>query len=130
MTKLLYIEYWIQTAEKDWGVVKNLFDKANYPYSLFFAHLVLEKLLKAHFVKDNESDHPPRTHNLVRLASLTHLNITPEHLLLLDKMNDYQMEGRYPDYQFMIFKICDQPLTEALLDEVETIRLWLLNQLL
>ncbi|MDO8366010.1 MAG: HEPN domain-containing protein [Saprospiraceae bacterium] len=129
MTKQAYIEYWKLSADKDWVVVTNLFDKANYPHSLFFAHLVLEKLLKAHFVKDNESDHPPRTHNLVRLASLTHLDITPEGLLLLDRMNDYQMEGRYPDYQFMIFKICDQSHTEALLEEVDTIRLWLLKQL-
>jgi HEPN domain-containing protein len=129
MNKLAYIEYWIQTAEKDWVVVKNLFEKANYPHSLFFAHLVLEKLLKAHFVKDNEGDHPPRTHNLIRLASQTRLIISPEDLLLLDRMNDFQMEGRYPDYQFLIFKICDQSLTEAILNDVETIRIWLLSQL-
>ncbi len=129
MTKQEYIEYWKQAAEKDWVVVLNLFEKINYPHSLFFAHLVLEKLLKAHFVKDNESDHPPRTHNLVRLASLIHLSFSAEDLLLLDRMNDYQMEGRYPDYQFMIFKICDRSHTETLLGAVETIRLWLLNQL-
>lgn len=50
-------------------------------------------------------------------------------MLFLDKMNDYQMEGRYPDYQFLIFKICDRQHTEKLLAEAEKIRLWLLNQL-
>lgn len=49
MTKQEYIAYWKTAAEKDWEVVQNLFDKANYPHALFFAHLVLEKLLKAHF---------------------------------------------------------------------------------
>jgi len=129
MTKQDYIEYWKEAAEKDWVVVVNLFGKANYPHSLFFAHLVLEKLLKAHFVKDNNTNHPPRTHNLIRLSSLTNLVISAEDLLLLDRMNDFQMEGRYPDYQFMIFKICDQPYTETVLEAVETLRLWLLNQL-
>jgi HEPN domain-containing protein len=116
-------------AEKDWEVVQNLFDKANYPHALFFAHLVLEKLLKAHFVKDNPSVSPPRIHNLVRLASQTQLAFPAGDLLFLDKINDYQMEGRYPDYQFLIFKICDRQHTEMLLVEVEKIRLWLLNQL-
>lgn len=129
MTKQEYIEYWKTAAEKDWEVVQNLFDKANYPHALFFAHLVLEKLLKAHFVKDNPSDYPPRIHNLVRLASQTQLSVAANDLLFLDKMNDYQMEGRYPDYQFLIFKICDRQHTETLLAEVEKIRLWLLNQL-
>jgi len=129
MTKPEYIEYWKQAAHKDWEVVQNLFDKANYPQALFFAHLVLEKLIKAHFVKDNASDYPPRTHNLVRLTSLTQLVFSLDDLLFLDKMNDYQMEGRYPDYQFLIFKICDGPHTKNLLEEVEKIRSWLLNQL-
>lgn len=129
MTKQEYIEYWKTAAEKDWEVVQNLFDKANYPHALFFAHLVLEKLLKAHFVKDNPSDYPPRIHNLVRLASQTQLAFPTDDLLFLDKMNDYQMEGRYPDYQFLIFKICDRHHTETLLVEVEKIRLWLLSQL-
>jgi HEPN domain-containing protein len=121
MTKQEYIEYWKTAAEKDWEVVQNLFDKANYPHALFFAHLVLEKLLKAHY--------PPRIHNLVRLASQTQLSFPANDLLFLDKMNDYQMEGRYPDYQFLIFKICDRQHTETLLVEVEKIRSWLLNQL-
>lgn len=80
-------------------------------------------------MKDNASDYPPRTHNLVRLTSLTQLVFSMDDLLFLDKMNDYQMEGRYPDYQLLIFKICDGPHTKNLLEEVEKIRSWLLNQL-
>jgi hypothetical protein len=90
---------------------------------------VLEKLLKAHFVKDNAIDFPPRIHNLVRLAGQTKLVFAANDLLFLDRMNDYQMEGRYPDYQFLIFQICDRQHTENLLAEAEKIRLWLLNQL-
>jgi len=73
MSKQEYIEYWKQAADKDWVVVTNLFEKANYPHSLFFAHLVLEKLLKAHFVKDNENDHPPEN---AQLGSIGKSNTT------------------------------------------------------
>lgn len=55
MTRQEYIEYWKVAAEKDWVVVQNLFDKTNYPHALFFAHLVLEKLLKAHFEKTTQA---------------------------------------------------------------------------
>ena len=103
MTKPDYIQFWKISAEKDWVVAENLFAKGNYPQALFFGHLVLEKAVKAHWVRDNLADVPPRLHNLVRLASQTQLDFSTDDLLFLDKMNDYQMEGRYPDYQFTIY---------------------------
>lgn len=65
MTKVEYINYWKLTAEKDWDAVGHLFEKGDYLHALFFAHLVVEKILKAHFVKDNTADIPPKTHNLM-----------------------------------------------------------------
>ncbi|MBK7938552.1 MAG: HEPN domain-containing protein [Lewinellaceae bacterium] len=93
MSKEEDIEYWKLSAEKDWIVVQNLFDKANYPHALFFAHLVLEKLLKAHFVKDNSSDYPPRTHNLIRLANQTKLIFSTNELLFIDKLTIIKWKG-------------------------------------
>lgn len=129
MTKSDYIQFWKLSAEKDWEVVQNLFEKKNFPQALFFAHLVLEKLVKAHWVKDNEADYPPRVHNLLRLAGSTELNFSQEDLLFLDKMNDFQMEGRYPDYQFTIYQLCTLDFTEGILKEVKNLYLWLSNQL-
>ncbi len=129
MTKSDYIQFWKTSSEKDWEVAENLFLKGNYPQSLFFGHLVLEKILKAHWVKDNADDVPPRLHNLIRLASQTVLAFSPDELLFLDKMNDYQMEGRYPDYHFTIYKICTPVFTEEILNEVKRIYSWLLNLL-
>ncbi len=91
MVKSDYVQFWKTSAEKDWVVAENLFSKGNYPQALFFGHLVLEKLLKAHWVKDSLENYPPRIHNLVRLAGHTRLSFQPEDLLFLDKMNDYQM---------------------------------------
>ena len=80
MNKRDYIDYWVQTAEKDWKATEHLCDKGDYLQSLFFAHLVLEKLCKAHWVKDNKPDIPPRTHNLVYLAENTQLSLMRSQL--------------------------------------------------
>ena len=129
MTKQDYIHYWTLTAEKDWDAVNSLFEKGNYVHSLFWAHLVLEKLLKAHWVKDNRDNFPPKVHNLKFLAEATNLPLTDEQFLFLMRMNDFQMEGRYPDYQFRIYKILDKNRTKDILTEVEIMQLWLLNNL-
>ena len=60
MTKEDYIKYWIETAEKDWDVVDILYNRQKFLYSLFFSHLVLEKLAKALWVKNNEAKHPSK----------------------------------------------------------------------
>jgi HEPN domain-containing protein len=50
MTKKEHVQYWVKSAEDDWGVAGHLFETGDYPYSLFFGHLTIEKLLKAIYV--------------------------------------------------------------------------------
>jgi HEPN domain-containing protein len=119
MTKKDYIAYWISTSKKDWKVVNDLFKTKKYVYCLFFAHLVLEKLLKANWVKDNQSNHPPKIHNLVYLLKQTKLEIIEQDLDFLLMFNDFQLEGRYPDYQQKIFKLCNQKTTSTFLKSVK-----------
>jgi len=67
MTKQQHIDYWINTAEDDWGSVDLLFNGKKYMQSLFWAHLVLEKLTKAIWVKSHAENTPPKIHNLILL---------------------------------------------------------------
>ncbi|MCK4306353.1 MAG: HEPN domain-containing protein, partial [Candidatus Eisenbacteria sp.] len=64
-------------------------------HGLFFAHLALEKLLKA-LVCQHTKDLAPRIHNLVRLAESAGLAPNPSQLDLLAEMNQFNIEGRYP----------------------------------
>lgn len=64
LTKDEHIKYWVDTAKKDWKTVQNMFGTKDYLPALFFSHLVLEKLCKAHWVKDNHGNTPPKIHNL------------------------------------------------------------------
>ena len=50
------IQHWVKTAELDWTTAEDLLKLKRFLHALFFFHLVLGKLLKAHWVKANTSD--------------------------------------------------------------------------
>jgi HEPN domain-containing protein len=75
MTKQDYIEYWINTAEEDWKTVDSLFSTKRYLHCLFWAHLVLEKIAKAHWVKTHEANVPPKVHNVVWLLNESNVEL-------------------------------------------------------
>ncbi|MEO5572225.1 MAG: HEPN domain-containing protein [Bacteroidia bacterium] len=129
MTKQEHIDYWTGSAERDWKFIKQAFKIKQFVYALFFAHLVLEKLCKAHWVKDHQSNHPPKIHNLIYLIDNTQLKADAKERAVLEKMNTFQLEGRYPDYKNKLYKSCDKKFSETTLKEVKEIRSWLLNSL-
>lgn len=129
MNKTDHIHYWKRTAADSWVTTEALFTTGRYVESVFWAHLTLEKYLKAHWVQDNAINAPPRIHNLKQLSEETKLVLDVGQKRFLLEMNTYQMESRYPDYGFSIEKICTQEYTEILLTEVENLKTWLLNQL-
>jgi len=71
------IEYWKESSDEDFAAAQSLLEKGHFRHSLFFAHLALEKMLKAHVTK-RIKDIPPRIHNLVRLAEIANLNLDQE----------------------------------------------------
>jgi len=96
------IDYWQNGASEDLEIARELLVNGRFRYALFFAHLSLEKMLKAHVTRAT-SKTPPKIHNLVRLAEMTGLEITDEKMEWLRAFNVYQLEGRYPgDAQIII----------------------------
>jgi HEPN domain-containing protein len=65
--------------------------------------LTLEKLLKAFWVRDNVENIPPKMHNLNYLLAQTQLALSEEEQRFFAVFNQFQLEGRYPDYQFAIY---------------------------
>lgn len=96
---------------------------------MFLAHLTLEKIIKAHWVKDNAGDVPPKIHHLVKLVLRTNLNLDAGQLSLLQQINAFQMESRYPDFGFNLYKTLDEAFTKQLFEEVKILFQWLLNKL-
>ena len=90
------VDFWKRGSAEDLQAARSLADSDHRRHALFFTHLSLEKMLKAH-VTLQTGEVPPRTHNLVRLADIAELPLTSEHQRFLREFGVYQLEGRYPD---------------------------------
>jgi HEPN domain-containing protein len=90
------IAFWRDSAKEDWDVARQLVDNGRTRHGLFFAHLALEKILKAIVCKQSR-DLAPRLHNLSRLAELAALALDIGKMEVLAEMNAFHIEGRYPE---------------------------------
>ena len=119
------ILYWKNSAGEDWAVAQDLLHIKRTRHSLFFAHLALEKILKAQ-VCGYTKDIAPKLHNLVRLAQLSSLSLDEAQIGTLAEMNSYNLEGRYPDMLLPAPSLKD---AKAQLERAEEVYQWLLSQL-
>lgn len=92
------VKYWKTGSAEDLAAAESLLEKGHLRHSLFFAHLALEKMLKAHVTRQTK-DMAPRIHSLPRLVSLAGLKLDGEQMDFLREFGAYQIEGRYPDAQ-------------------------------
>lgn len=122
------IAYWLESAAHDSEVAETLFKNQKYDWCLFIGHLVLEKVLKAFYVRDRQ-EAPPWIHNLVRLAENTKLSFTEEQMAFLADVNDFNIEIRYPDYKFNFYKTCNKEFTEEQFSKIKGMYKWLLSQM-
>lgn len=88
---------WRDGSVEDWEVARSLYANGKVRHGLFFAHLAVEKLLKA-IVCLHSCDLAPPTHNLVRLAAMTSLVLTQQQIDLLAEINSFNYCGTLPGY--------------------------------
>jgi HEPN domain-containing protein len=86
------VTYWREGAREDWEVACELVDRGRALHGLFFAHLALEKILKAHVCRCT-GDLAPRLHNPGPAGRDS--RAAPEFSSAAD-MNAFNIEGRYP----------------------------------
>ena len=119
MTKEEHIQYWLTTAQHDMESASGMLSSGHYDWALFVGHLALEKILKAHWVKNNEWNVPPRIHDLVKIAELANLLLSNEDKLLLYEVNDFNIEGRYPDFKYVFYKKATKEFAEKYLKRMK-----------
>ena len=119
------IVFWKDSAKEDWAVARQLVENGHIRHGLFFAHLTLEKILKALICKHSK-DLAPRLHNLSRLSEMTGIALETEYVDILAEMNAFHIEGRYPE------SLTTPPMKEEALiyiTRTEKVYQWLTNQL-
>ncbi|MFC1716917.1 HEPN domain-containing protein [Candidatus Poribacteria bacterium] len=101
-----------------------MLESGDYSWCLFAGHLVLEKMLKAFYVKVRE-EIPPRTHNLLALAGSVDLNLTQKQEEFLSRVNDFSIEARYPDFEGQFYESCTKEFASENLTKVREFYQWL-----
>jgi HEPN domain-containing protein len=89
-----------------------VYEKRDYNWALFLGHLVIEKLLKAYFVKHIDTQ-PPFIHNLLRLAEKTDVKLTEQQKNFLVTVTAFYIRARYDDYKLAFYKTCAKEYTET-----------------
>lgn len=122
------IEYLLTQSDNDLPVAESLLEKGHYTWCLFVGHLVLEKILKAIYVREHQKI-APRIHDLVKLAKATSLNLSDEQVVFLSEVSDFSMEGRYPDEKNQFALKCDREFASNYLRRIKEMRAWLKKQI-
>ncbi|MCK9403295.1 MAG: HEPN domain-containing protein [Chitinophagaceae bacterium] len=104
MTIEEHINWWKEDALRAWETAVFNREGGQYVFALFAFHLTIEKLLKAIWIKDNALQYPPRIHDLTILYNQTDLELPNGWYDYLGAINEWNIEGRYPDYKLKIYK--------------------------
>ena len=104
MNKQEHINWWVEESDRNWQTATFNREGKQNVFSLFAYHLCVEKLLKAVWIKDNVDNFPPRTHDLTKIYNETDLDLESKWYDLLVIVNEWNIEGRYPDYKLKIYK--------------------------
>jgi HEPN domain-containing protein len=117
------INYWKSLAVEDLETAEILLDKNKLRECLFFCHLCIEKILKAHYVKVKK-DLAPKTHRLQYLADRANIELNTNLDDFFGVLMSYQLEGRYPDDNPNIPK---KLITKSYLEKTKEVLLWLIQ---
>jgi len=128
MTTDELVHYWVDTSNDDYVVMENLFDNGHHASSLFLGHLVVEKLLKAYYVKNAGVD-CPRIHDLLKIATLAGLEVTDSQRIFLDEVTTFNILARYSDYKRRFSENLDREFTALYAGKIKEFRQWLLQQI-
>jgi len=128
MTREEIIHFWVQSSNRDYKTMNHLFAQKDYSWSLFLGHLVLEKLLKAYYVKSIDTK-VPLIHDLLRIADKANLQISAEQRDFLDIVSQFNIRVRYDDYKAKFHKTCNKGYTSKHIQDIKTFREWLKEQL-
>ncbi len=128
MKKDEIVKYWLDSSDIDFKAMDSLFNNGHYVWTLFVGHLVIEKLLKAYFVKvvDNNA---PQIHHLLQIAERSGLSLSDSQKDFLLEVTTFNLKARYPDYKQRFYKKATKSFAEEYMNKIKEFRTWLLKKL-
>jgi HEPN domain-containing protein len=124
-----HVSNWLDQSNQDWEVVHVLFQSQYFGQCLFWAHLVVEKICKALWIKNLGIPKPPRTHNLLFLLEEAEIEVDLSQKRILIDLGFFQSQGRYPDDLYKIESEINFEKANELLQQIDELRKWLISKL-
>ena len=123
-------DYWLELAEYDLETAQAMLDTGRLLYVGFMCHQVIEKMMKAYFVKAS-GEIPPYTHNLELLASKSGLadSLSADQLDFIRRIEPLNVESRYPADRELLTKALSPARCRAILDETREMYAWIRQKL-
>lgn len=122
------INYWIESADKDFKTMLDLFETKNNSWSLFMGHLVVEKLLKALYVKQ-KNEYPPLIHDLRRICEKANIELDINQQTTFDSISRFNINARYDDYKQSFYLLCTDSFTAEWFEKIKETRIWIKTML-
>ena len=107
------MRYWLKSSNEDYDVMQVMFKNKKNTWTLFLGHLVIEKLLKGLYAKNNkENPYTIKSHNLLALAEKCKLDLTDEQVKKLQIITQFNISARYDDYKENFKQKCTDEYTK------------------
>ncbi len=121
------VRHWLDSAQQNMETMNHLNESKDYSWALFIGHLVIEKTLKALYVKQFNK-HAIFTHDLLRLARKVELDLSEENQEWLDMITTFNLNARYDNYKQKFYKLCTKEFSEIWMNRIYKIEKWLKTQ--
>ena len=128
MNNIDLMNFWITSSNEDYDTMLYMKAGKKNTWCLFMGQMVIEKLLKALYAKNNVSEpYAPRSHDLLYLAQKNKLTVTEKQKLYLNEITRFNLNSRYDDYKREFSSKCTDDYTEAQINKIEEVKQWLEN---
>ena len=129
MNNIDLMKYWFESSDSDFDTMKVLFANHKNTWCLFIGHLVIEKLLKGLYAKNNpENPISPKIHNLILLSQKANLEVPNEIKEKIQVINTFNISARYDDYKKTFEEKCTNEYTTLQFKNIEEVQKWLKEQ--
>lgn len=122
------VKHWIESSDKDFKTMIDLYNTNNNSWALFIGHLVIEKLTKALYVK-RINEYPPLIHDLRRICEKIGIEIDDERRILLDSISRFNINARYDDYKQSFYRLCTDNFTNEWIEKIKDCQTWIKKML-
>lgn len=118
----------MKSSDHDFKTMNHLLKSKDYSWALFVGHLVIEKMLKAYYAT-KLGGYPPHTHNLLKLAENSGLEISLDRKKQLDTITSFNLSTRYDNEKLEFYKKCTRPFALLHISGIKLIRKWIKEEL-